>query len=54
MTVKHEPPDSAVYLAGPLPKYVDGIFTVNGKKVDASKLKPVDPADLNKERNVTA
>ena len=41
--VKHVPPDSAEYLSGPLPQYQDGVFVVNGKKVDASTLKPIDP-----------
>jgi hypothetical protein len=40
---KHVPPDSATYLAGPMPKYVDGTFTVHGKKIDANQLKPIDP-----------
>jgi hypothetical protein len=46
MTENRIPPDSAEYLAGPMPKYQDGIFTVHGKKVDANKLKPIDPESL--------
>lgn len=45
MTVKHVPPDSAEYLAGPMPKYAEGTFTVKGKKVDANALKPIDDAE---------
>lgn len=41
--VSHIPPDSAEYLAGPMPKYADGVFSVKGKKVDVNKLKPLDP-----------
>lgn len=43
MTANHVPPDSAEYLAGPMPKYEDGAFIVKGKKVDANKLPPIDP-----------
>jgi hypothetical protein len=42
VTENRIPPDAAEYLAGPMPKYQDGIFTVHGKKVDANKLKPID------------
>lgn len=47
--VSHIPPDSAEYLAGPMPKYADGVFSVKGKKVDANKLKPLDPKSMEDE-----
>lgn len=40
--VTHVPPDSAEYLSGPMPKYADGKFTVNGKEIDANDLPPID------------
>lgn len=49
MTEDRIPPDSAEYLAGPMPKYQDGTFTVNGKKVDAHKLQPLDPEPVKKK-----
>jgi hypothetical protein len=42
MTEKRIPPDSAEYLAGPMPKYEDGTFTIHGKTFDANKLEPLD------------
>lgn len=39
----HIPPDSAEYLAGPMPKYANGTFTIHGKKIDANKLESLDP-----------
>jgi hypothetical protein len=49
MTEDRIPPDSAEYLSGPMPKYQDSTFTVKGKKVDASKLKPLDPEPVKKK-----
>jgi hypothetical protein len=49
MTEDRIPPDSAEYLSGPMPKYQDSTFTVKGKKVDASKLKPLDPEPVTKK-----
>jgi hypothetical protein len=49
MTEDRIPPDAAEYLAGPMPKYQDGIFTVHGKQVDANKLKPIDPESLQEK-----
>jgi hypothetical protein len=45
MTENRIPPDAAEYLSGPMPKYADGKFTVNGVEVDANALEPIDQED---------
>jgi hypothetical protein len=32
------PADSAEYLSGPMPRYPNGIWTINGKTIDVNKL----------------